>query len=639
MKSVNNKKFVKIMAIVLAAIFLLGVFAAAFPLVFAAELEDNTEEIAVISESIEAEDNTSSASPLSEKKIRVALFFKNSSYDLLRMNHSISSVTGFRFYMCDNEGEEILSFSSSVKSISIVREDNVAKNSKNVYEAVSADEAEASVYALKMKDMFPTELSLKQELAYAKSKNGYDPIYPIIEKGGFYLALGDFTTQDSALKRYTQITKVYNREFALKTPSDTYLTIIDNETGEIVLRADTKDYALCIEPNYKKEEKIQSESDVSWVEDETLNADSYIISLSPGAKDIEISEPEIEYDTLPYITTAIGNIYAGAFEYSAASDGITLINIVSMDDYIKSVVPYEIYNDWPEEAIKAFSVAARTYALTTFHKNENFDMCSETHCQAYLGRGRSTDYSDACVDATSGMILTYNDQPAHTFYHAIAGGSTESASNVWGSSPEKYPYLVAVNTPQEKYSSYKNGMWSSSVTISELSDYILSKESYASKISSPIVDIDILETAPSGYVLKVLLTSKDGSEYTVTTADRIRIMLSKFVKSANFIIARGIPIIKSGSTFGTITPDSSYPVLTANGEDSINYSDSLYAITETGTLPVETDDSLQIIGKGYGHGVGLSQYGTKDMAELGYTFDRILATYYPGTVLTKYMMP
>jgi len=640
MKSVNNKKFIRIMAIVLAAIFLLGVFISAgigaFFAVSAAE--DNAAEITVISDSIEAEDTVSFASQLSGRKIRVALFFKNSSYDLLRMNHSVSSETGFRFYMNDAEGNEVISFSSPVKSISVIREDHAAKNSKGAYEAVSAERAEVSRYALRMKDAFTSEYPLKQELEFAKSKNGYDPFYPIMEKGNLYVGVGDFSTEASALNRFSKITAVYDREFALKSPSDSYLTVIDNDTGKIVLRADTSNYALCVEPNYKKE-IIVSETDDALSDVESPDVITIFTSLSPGAEKFEVPEIQVEYDSIPYIVTAIGNIYAGTFEYSAAEEGMTLINIVSLDDYIKSVVPYEIFNDWPEEAIKAFSIAARTYALTTFHKNENFDMCSETHCQAYLGRGRSTDYSDACVDATSNLILTYNGEPAHTFYHAIAGGATESAANVWGSSESKYPYLISIATPWEKYSSYSNGLWSSTVTMKELSNYILSKESYASKLSAPIKDIEILETQISGYVTKVRLILQDGSTYTVTTADRIRIMLSKYVKSANFIFARGIPIIKAKAALDTIPPNSSYPILTASGEDSVNYSDSLSAISDKGVVKVDASDSLQIIGKGYGHGVGLSQYGTRDMAELGYKYDIILATYYPGTVITEYVLP
>ncbi|MBQ9940933.1 MAG: SpoIID/LytB domain-containing protein [Clostridia bacterium] len=634
MKSVN-KKFVRIMAIVLAAIFVLSVFiTAGIGAMFsagAAEIE-TAEENAIISYSDEAEDMTSSASPLSDKDIRVALFFKNSSYDLLRMNHSISSATGFQFFMCDENGNEILSYSSPVKSISVVRENHVAKNSSGVYETVSASNAQASVVALRMTSVFPDEYSLKQELTYAISKNGYDPIYPIIHNGGLYLGLGDFTSEENALNRYSKIASVYNREFAIKYHSDSYITVIDNQTGKIVLRADTQNYPLNISPRYKESDIPSSQKK----DDTLLDVDIHIGALSPEATKIEINEPDVEYDTLPYITTAVGNIFAGTFEYTASSEGLVLINILKMDDYIKSVVPYEIHNNWPEETIKAFSIAARTYALTTFHKNENFDMCSETHCQAYMGRKRSTEYSDACVDATTNLILTYNNQPAHTFYHAISGGYTESASNVWGSSPDKYPYLVSVNTPWEKYSSYSNGLWSTSVTMKELSDYILSKPSYASKISSPITDIKIIETMPSGYVTKVLLVSADGSEYTVTTADRIRILLSKYVKSANFILARGIPIIKANSAFDTILPQASYSVLTSSGEDSVNFSDNLHAITSSGTLPVTADSSLQIIGKGHGHGVGLSQYGAKDMADLGYTYDQILYAYFPGTVITNY---
>ncbi len=630
MKSVN-KKFIRIMAIILAALTVLGTLTAAiagFIMSAGALEEDDGIVIADTLATEEAEDTVSSASSLSGKIVRVGLFFRNSSYDQLRMNHSISSATGLRFYMTDENGSEICSFASSVKSVSIIREDNVAKNSDGVYEAAEQEDADIFTYALRMKDSFSREYPLKQELTYATQKNGYDPIYPIFENGSMYLCIGNFPTSDAALKRFTQIKQIYDRDFSLKSSNDFYITVIDNETGKIVLRADTSKYALKVEPNYKSTASAeQSEEDVF----------EYALSLSIGAVDIVVDPIEVEYDSIPYITTAIGNTYAGTFEYKATADGLTLTNILTLDDYVKSVIPYEIYNDWPKEAIKAFAIVSRTYALTNFHSGADFDICSETHCQAYLGRGRSTDYTDACVDEVANLILTYNGKPAETFYHAVSGGVTESAANVWGSDPAKYPYLASVITPEEKYSSHTNGIWSSSVTMSELSDYILSKKSYAAKFTADITDITILETTDAGYVRKLLLTDADGNQVTVSTADSVRILLSRFVKSANFIISRGIPIIKANSTLDTISHNEAYPILTAGGQDSISYSDTLYAISSSGTSAIEADGSMQFIGKGYGHGVGLSQCGAHDMAELGYSFDKILSIYYPGTVLTKYI--
>jgi len=631
---VNNKNFTKIMAIILAALMVLGAIGITIGSIWtvgALEIDDTAEAADIVTVTNEAEDVSSSASSLSDKIVRVGLFFRNSSYDLLRMNHSFSSETGLRFFMTDENGNEIVSFSSPVKSVSVVREADVAKNEKGVYESVkNKDNADIHTFALRVTDSFPNEISIKKEIAYATSKNGFDPFYPIFEKGNMYVGMGDYSTSEEALERYIKLSGVYKKEFALKSASDTYITVIDNDTGKIILRANTSMYGLKIEPNYKKEQSNDADDGADII-------DSIVPSLSIEAIDIKIEEPVIEYDTLPYLKTAVGNIYAGTFEYKATSDGLTLTNILKLDDYVKSVVPFEIYNDWPREAIKAFSIVSRTYALSSFHSGADFDMCSETHCQAYLGRGRSTEYSDSCIDETSGMILTYNGEPAKTFYHAISGGSTESAANVWGGSTGKYPYLVSVDTPEEKYGSYKNGLWSTAVTMSQLSEYILGKEAYADKFTSSITDLKILETTPAGYVYSVLLTDADGNKVEVKTTDKVRILLSKFVKSANFIMTRGIPMIKANSLLSTLPTDKAYPVLTANGEGTISASDSLYAVSSDLTPGrIANNGSLQFIGKGYGHGVGLSQYGTHDMAEMGYDYKKILSIYFPGTVISTY---
>ncbi len=627
----NNKIFFRVMAIILAALTALGTIAFAVASIWsvgAVEMDDYIE-IADTLETDQAEDDASSALSLSDKMIRVGLFFRNSSYDLLRMNHSISSQTGFRFFVTDANGKEKSSFSSPVKSISVVREANLSKNKNGVYESVSVGNADIFRYALVTKEAYPNEYYLKKEIVYNADINGYDSVYPIFANGNMYLGIGNYQNADSAQQRMSELSGILTREMAVKSESDTYITIIDNESGEILLRADTAQYALKIEPNYM-EDSSDSGGDIATLHDTTFVPIFEVASIT-------IEEMHIEYDTLPYIVTAVGNIYAGTFEYKATSDGLTLINILTLDDYVKSVVPYEIYNNWPKEAIKAFSIASRTYALTSFHSGAEFDMCSETHCQAYLGRGRSTEYSDACVDEASGLIITYNGKPADTFYHASSGGSTESAANVWGGSAEKYPYLTSVHTPHEKYGSYTNGFWSTEVTMSQISEYVRSKASYSDKFSSQITNISVLETTPAGYVYKVQLTDSSGNAVTVSTADKIRILFSKFVKSANFILTRGIPVIKSTSVLDSIEPGTSYSVISASGESTINHSDELYAMTADGTVPVNTDGALRFIGKGHGHGVGLSQYGAKDMAEAGYSYDEILATYFPGTTLTKYL--
>ena len=130
-----------------------------------------------------------------------------------------------------------------------------------------------------------------------------------------------------------------------------------------------------------------------------------------------------------------GRRYRGALELHHKGGGLTAVNIVPVDDYLRSVVPEEMPVDWPAEAIKAQSVAARSFALASRgrHASEGYDLCTTTHCQLYTGTAAEKSVSNAAIKATRGEVLT------------DSGGMTENSEDVWGS---HVPYLrAAKDTP------------------------------------------------------------------------------------------------------------------------------------------------------------------------------------------------
>ncbi len=325
-----------------------------------------------------------------------------------------------------------------------------------------------------------------------------------------------------------------------------------------------------------------------------------------------------------------GKPYRGCFEISAAADGsLHIVNVLEVEDYLRGVLPSEVYTSWHEEALKTAAVAARTYALRSMlsssHTQSGFDLCATTHCQVYGGAAKENARTDTAVADTAGLVLKYNGALATTPYHSSNGGYTESAAAAWGSRAADYPYLTSVFTPYEDYRNVPNGKWETVLARNELSTRIAS--AYAAKIIDGIADITY-ERAENGYIERMTVTDGAGNTYTFKTSDGVRSFFgSSLVKSANFGIA--YTYVPSDDE---VTP--AVTVISADGIYEMTAADGYDYVTADG---VETtygfEEVIVLDGSGYGHGVGLSQFGARCMADEGFTFEEILQTYFPGTVL------
>ncbi len=339
-------------------------------------------------------------------------------------------------------------------------------------------------------------------------------------------------------------------------------------------------------------------------------------------------------DTIGYASRE----YKGIFELAVSGSGIRVIDIISLENYIKGVLPKEVYPSWPEEALKTAAVAARTFAVFSMngkHASQGFDVCTTTCCQVFSGNGKN-EYptTNAAVEATKNEILTYAGKPAMTVYHSSTGDATESAAGCWGGNAALYPYLVSVKTPFETPAEYPNGLWSQEVSADEMKNYFVSR--YPSKIKGCIRSFDC-EYGESGYVRKLTVTDEFGGSVSVSTSDAAHSMMSKYAKSGKF----------------TITPhyedegeaEQLIPVMTANGLEFRRLPcGATYILRGTSPYPemVYTDYpdenrlpmSFTVDGVGYGHGVGLSQFGSMTLAKNGYKYTAILSTYFPGTVIS-----
>ena len=331
-------------------------------------------------------------------------------------------------------------------------------------------------------------------------------------------------------------------------------------------------------------------------------------------------------------TTANNNIYTGAFIYRAAANGgVEVINLVSLDDYLKGVVPSEMFPSWETEALRAFAIVARTFAVRSIRNNRHdgqaFDICNSTHCQVFTGMSRATDRTNAAVEYTSGLVITHNGNLIQALYHSSSGGATESHNDAWGGNLI-YSYLTGVQLPMENYneSGRNNSRWTNSVSPQELFEYLVNESPRAAlfrgNLNSAIADIRINSRSSSNRITSLTVTDNNGNSVTVNNSDAIRHAFSRFARSSNMDISRersfsAFAATAAASSNINIEPGHTY-IISASGVTTAPSYIAIASASGVSTLqPQETSDYFIFDGRGWGHGVGMSQWAAQDMALLG----------------------
>ena len=361
-----------------------------------------------------------------------------------------------------------------------------------------------------------------------------------------------------------------------------------------------------------------------------------------------------------------GSRYYGGFRYERIGGGnLTVVNIVDLETYIKGVIPYEMSNSWPLEALKVQAVCARSYAYNNIHNSRHssshFDVCSTTDCQLYLGAGPTTSSyqanarTDQAVEETAGEYAWYAGQVIEAFYSSSHGGASESVYHVWGSSLETYPYLCGVMDPYEADMDSKNSYssWTVSYTSSELAQRL---QNYGYNTSSGIASLT-LTYSDLGNVIQVRVNYNNGESSTIKPNSTYGIRSSFGVSSIHFTVnGQGSSSGSSSSSgildvngSGTLEDQDSYVVISGSGTQNQVDREDLYAIsgsgsvtsvgegtdsssgTPSGTQVTVSGNSYTFQGGGNGHQLGLSQYGAWAMVERGFTYQEVIEFYYPGT--------
>ncbi len=332
----------------------------------------------------------------------------------------------------------------------------------------------------------------------------------------------------------------------------------------------------------------------------------------------------------PYVFKLNGNkdlLFRGDLEVRRfAGSDMTLINILSIEQYLYGVVPAEIGSSANPEALKAQAVAARTYTLNSIdkHSKYGFDVCTTTACQVYKGYDSEYASTNKAVDDTAGKKVTYNGKLAQIFYFSSSGGVTEDVKNVWGSS---IPYLVSVEDKYESGKTY-NYNWQ----IIKSTESIFNTMKTRGYDLGDILSISITKTAPSGRVTELVV--RGSKNQRVYKLDGCRTVFS--LESQWFTISTDadVSVMKMDSNVEK-TQLGGAKVMTASGIKTLPSANGsnitvLGAGGQKKNIPIMAEKYI-FTGKGWGHAVGMSQDGAMGMAKAGFKYDEIITHYLPGT--------
>jgi stage II sporulation protein D len=273
-----------------------------------------------------------------------------------------------------------------------------------------------------------------------------------------------------------------------------------------------------------------------------------------------------------------GRAYRGAVTVEPRAGGLRVVNELPLEAYVAGTLLGEVHESWGKAVLEAQAVAIRTYAL---HRRaaagaRGWDVEADTRGQVYLGQDGESEKAWAAVEATRGQVLTWNGEAILAAFHGTAGGRTASAAEVWG---RELPYLESVAVEGEDVS--PDTYWRAPVSGEELAAALAALGEDVGRVER----VAIAERTPSGRCATLRVEGSRGRAEVAATALR-RALGERRLRSTLFEI-RAAP------------------------------------------------DGVVFVGSGNGHGVGMSQWGARAMAERGAGYRAILGRFYPGARLVS----
>jgi stage II sporulation protein D len=274
--------------------------------------------------------------------------------------------------------------------------------------------------------------------------------------------------------------------------------------------------------------------------------------------------------------------YRGRVVVVPSGSGLTAVNWVNIEQYLYSVLGGEMNGNWHQEALKSQAVAARTYAL---HKqlstrSDNYDVVDTTVSQVYRGIQDESTGTQMAVNATQGQVLTNRGSLIDAVFHSSSGGMTDNSGEIWSN---QLPYLKAVQDYDQEAPVFA---WKKSFTVAETNNLL------GCGNGGTVQEFKALKLTEGGRVKVMEVKTTKGS--CKLSGEDIQDKLG--LKSIKFSIQPGYKQVAS---------------------------------KEPGKAPLVID-RFDVNGNGFGHGLGMSQYGALGMAKKNVNYQQILLHYYNG---------
>lgn len=344
--------------------------------------------------------------------------------------------------------------------------------------------------------------------------------------------------------------------------------------------------------------------------------------------------------------------YRGLVRVLPDGDRLQAVNLLGLEHYLASVVGSEMPASWPAEALRAQAVAARTYALAQLKPEAPFDLRSTVASQVYRGTEAETDSTRSAVAATRSLVLSHGGSLIDAVFHSSSGGSTENSGEMWN---RQLPYLVSV-PDRDKLSPWHQ--WSVRFEPDQLRR--------AFQETAGASRIEVLAASSTGRVRRARVIGPagsldlSGSELRQRLGLRSTLVQFRFepplapgpaggittaTAEANAVasaLSRGGNRAAAGPSTAGLSAGGPPPPPPLPGADRQGYRSTAAALDPTiiGQLRQEPLTAplpaLEVVGRGFGHGVGMSQWGAYGLALQGVSYVQILRHYYRGAQLVAY---
>ncbi|MEK5256364.1 SpoIID/LytB domain-containing protein [Paenibacillus sp. FSL F4-0125] len=398
--------------------------------------------------------------------------------------------------------------------------------------------------------------------------------------------------------------------------------------------------------------------------------------------------------------------YRGNMELSNLRGFLAVINEVPLEQYLYAVVGGEVSSSWPDEALKAQAVAARSYAMAQGNRFDVANVVDSTLSQVYNGIGSEAPVIIKAVNATAGEVLMSGGKVVEAVFSSNSGGVTADPSEVWGNggdafasvpskedvaataTAKKWYYLLLANgtsgyarednikltgnktaagldiatattkdvnvrplpavessvsavgklNPGENAvvlnKVYESGSYSwikGPYTSSDLLKSLQGKTT--STLPSSILNLQVTQRGPSGRAIQV---KANGQSLDVKYPDMFRSAFNGLPSTLFDIVPAGsYTVLGADGATSTIGSSQSAGVLSASGKVNVNGSGTVVMGGDSSARAITNSSGFLFIGQGYGHGLGMSQWGVKGMADSGYDYKQILQHYYQNVTIVK----